>query len=386
MVRLTMLAGLANLAASAKLKPSDTIPDYLSNYGIPVEEHWTTTEDGYILKLFRLARPGAPVLLLQHGVLASAWCWLFNSPDLAPGIQLFNEGYDIWLTNSRGNLFSKNHTSLEPEFSKEFWDFSFADMGRYDVPANIDYVLQQTGKPQLSFVAWSQGTSQFFVSMTDDKTKALVDEKVNLFVALSPVTFMEHQSSFLLKIVTDLHIGALVEAAFPYGFLDYKSLATVAQLFCKLTLGALCKITVDLICGQSSLDNPKAITNMTAHFPSGTSVKALAHYEQEILSDQFCEYDYGDDNQAKYGSDTPPSYDLSKISVPTALFVASEDTMANPADVETLMSGMPTPVFKDEFTDFSHMTWLTGTDSAFQTWYPKMSQLLRQYNSPGVVV
>lgn len=371
-----------------KIEPSETIPEYLLKYEIPVEEHWATTDDGYILKLFRLPNPGAPVLMLQHGILASAWCWLDNSPELAPGIRLYNEGYDIWMTNNRGNLFSKNHTTLDPDHNEAFWNFSFADLGRHDVPTNIKYILGSTGKPNLSYVGWSQGTSQFFVAMTDATTKAYVDQSVNLFVALSPVTFMKYQTSGLLKIATDLRIGAAVEKAFPYGFLDVKSLDVAANTLCKLTAGVVCEITVDLICGTSHLDTAGAITNLTAHFPAGTSVKSLNHYEQLILGNDFCDYDFGKDgNMEQYGQATPPSFDVSKISVPTALFVGGQDTMADHKDVGTLTLHIqfnPALIYHQEFPDFSHVTWFTGTDSAFKTWYPIMSRLLQQHN--GVVV
>ena len=47
-----------------------------------------------------------------------------------------------------------------------------------------------------------------------------------------------------------------------------------------MTFGVICEITVDVICGRSSVDNSDAILNLAAHFPAGTSVKDLEHYEQ----------------------------------------------------------------------------------------------------------
>jgi hypothetical protein len=36
------------------------------------------------------------------------------------------------MNNSRGNRYSKHHIYLEPESDKEFWDYSFVEMGKFD--------------------------------------------------------------------------------------------------------------------------------------------------------------------------------------------------------------------------------------------------------------
>ncbi|KAL1480796.1 hypothetical protein MTO96_050742 [Rhipicephalus appendiculatus] len=61
--------------------------------GYAVEEHVTTTEDGYVLSLQRVlsrggrlpgALPGPPVLLV-HGLLSSAVEWVINYPHQSLG-------------------------------------------------------------------------------------------------------------------------------------------------------------------------------------------------------------------------------------------------------------------------------------------------------------
>ena len=56
-----------------------------------------------------------------------------------------NQGYDVWLGNSRGNRYSTGHLTLDPiKDAEEYWDFDFVEMGLYDVPANVDYILRET--------------------------------------------------------------------------------------------------------------------------------------------------------------------------------------------------------------------------------------------------
>jgi lysosomal acid lipase/cholesteryl ester hydrolase len=165
-----------------------------------VETHKVTTEDGYILTHHRIpngknAAPappeGRPVVWLQHGLLSSSADWLLNNRDKALAYRLADQGYDVWLGNARGNTYSKEHVSLDVK-SKEFWAFSWHEMGKYDLPANFDYVLNLTGKPDLYYAGHSMGTTMFFVSMS---VRPEYNSKIRLMNALAPVSYTEHMLS-----------------------------------------------------------------------------------------------------------------------------------------------------------------------------------------------
>lgn len=53
-------------------------------------------------------------------------------------------GYDVWLGNNRGVIDYSRHETLS-ESDKKYWDFSFAEMGLYDVSAQINFILDETG-------------------------------------------------------------------------------------------------------------------------------------------------------------------------------------------------------------------------------------------------
>ena len=358
----------------------DTTQDYLSRYGISVEEHFTHTDDGYILRTFRLPRPGNPVVLLQHGILASSWCWLVNTPEKSLGILLWQMGYDVWLPNSRGNTFSRNHTTLKPFLNKEFWNYTFDDMARFDVVANVRYALHVSGQERLTFVGWSQGSTQMFIAAQGEH-KDFLNEHVNLFVALSPVTYLKHQTSILLAVAKEFRLGVLLEAVFPYDVFSWSELPTMASWLCKVTFEKLCKITIDVVCGHSPHDNGKAITNMAAHFPAGTSVKDFDHFEQFLISERFGQYDYGKKkNLEHYGVPDAPAYNLAKMNMTTALFRGSQDTLADPADVTRLLHDLrdnENIVFSKEYDGYSHVTWMVGID---EEWIVDLRNLLEVFN------
>ena len=53
-------------------------------------------------------------------------------------------------------MFSKMSTRLDPVAdAKEYYDFSFYELGKYDLPAEIDYILVKSGQEKISFIGHS---------------------------------------------------------------------------------------------------------------------------------------------------------------------------------------------------------------------------------------
>lgn len=114
------------------------------------------------------------------------------------GYLLADNCYDVWLGNNRGNTESKRHVSI-PSRHAEFWQFSWHQMGQYDIPASIDFILNKTNHSKLHYMGHSQGTTQFFVF------GALHPEyhhKIHTMHALSPVAYMKNLKSPIAKILS----------------------------------------------------------------------------------------------------------------------------------------------------------------------------------------
>lgn len=66
-------------------------------------------------------------------------------------------------------------------------------MGRYDVPATIDYVLNATGQRTLSFVGHSMGCALFYIAMME---RPQYNSKIDVMISLAPTTSVNSMSNF----------------------------------------------------------------------------------------------------------------------------------------------------------------------------------------------
>jgi hypothetical protein len=48
-----------------------------------------------------------------------------NGPDKSIAFFFANAGFDVWMNNSRGNRFSRQHAYLDPDADKDYFSFSF---------------------------------------------------------------------------------------------------------------------------------------------------------------------------------------------------------------------------------------------------------------------
>ena len=68
---------------------------------------------------------------------------------------MYFAGFDVWLGNSRGSTFSRQHAFLSVA-SPAFWAFSFDEMARYDLPAMLAHIRAVTGVARVEYVGHSQ--------------------------------------------------------------------------------------------------------------------------------------------------------------------------------------------------------------------------------------
>lgn len=68
------------------------------------------------------AGPTRPVVFLQHGLLGSSADWTMNLAEQSAAFVFADAGFDVWLGNSRGNVYSRGHKNLSCS-DKQYWQF-----------------------------------------------------------------------------------------------------------------------------------------------------------------------------------------------------------------------------------------------------------------------
>jgi len=79
-----------------------------------------------------------PVVFLYHGLASSSYTWIGQKPNVSLAYKLASAGYDVWLGNNRGNKYSlKSIDEMLNSNPKKYFNYSFPELGLYDLPANI---------------------------------------------------------------------------------------------------------------------------------------------------------------------------------------------------------------------------------------------------------
>lgn len=92
----------------------------------------------------------------------------------------------------RGNAYSS--PELNPKV-KDFWNFSFDEMIKHDIPAAFEYIHNVT-KKKIHYIGHSQGTLVMFGCLSEQNQ--VVRSLLASFSALGPVAYLTHQESKLL--------------------------------------------------------------------------------------------------------------------------------------------------------------------------------------------
>lgn len=384
--------------------------ELIESRGFKHETHFVTSEDGYILQLVRIVNPHLqnsskklkPVLL-HHGYPCSGAIWLIaangnlradgryveeedddkegaRKVGNSLGFVLASSGhhYDVWLANSRGNVYSSNHSSLSTE-SDAFWAFSLDEIIRYDLPALIEHIRAVSKQSQVAYIGHSQGTLMMFGLLS---SQPKYNEIVAPFIALSPVTSFEKVDAPLETIRGQ---AAHIRRLFPRHIFTLWSRRLGLARACTnpLLQSTICFWGYRLIwgSGRSQLDlerMPVLLDNSL----QGSSTANCLHLLQLRASLAHLDLGSPEANVARYGRPTPPPYNYSAITNRhIAIFYLLQDWYLHVDNVEALKKALRVKLcFEYAVPDqsWNHMDLVWGRDVGREV-NSRVLQVLRNY-------
>ena len=146
-------------------------------------------------------------------------------------------------------------------------------MGEYDDTANIDYILNHTGQKKVAaYIGHSQGTSQMFYALSAHPD--YWQERLNLFVALAPVTSLHNTGSGMLKILSkfETELNAVSSLLHVYSIFEPGAASFVTSEFCKFLPSVCNEIQLFFSSTDPTLDDQDRFQVYMGHYPSGASI------------------------------------------------------------------------------------------------------------------
>ena len=348
--------------------------DICALFGYEAEEHIVQTSDGYLLGLHRLpSRRGEEeflvndgqasirkrVVYLHHGLLMSSEVWVCMTEERrCLPFQLVEKGYDVWLGNNRGNKYSKKSVRHSP-IDSEFWDFSIDEFALYDIPDTIEYILEVTGQPSLSYIGFSQGTAQAFATLS---IHPYLNQKVDVFVALAPA--MAPTS------LSNPTVDSLMKATpdFLYLLFGRRSILSSTTMWQTILYPPIFARIIELsllILFNWHCRNITHYQKLAAysHLYSFTSTKSVVHWFQIIRNKTFQFFD--DEVHVPFGIGAsqrfykPPKYPTRNIKTPTVLVYGGSDSLIN---IDVMLSSLPRSTEAKCVPPYEHLDFLWATD------------------------
>lgn len=365
-------------------------------FGYEAQEHVIQTEDGYLLCLHRLCqtkdelqarrqasmshkrgkRPAPirkPVVYMHHGLMMNSEVWVCNLEESRQlPFVLVEKGYDVWFGNNRGNKYSKKHVKLKSS-DRAFWDYSLDDYALRDIPDTIDYILETTKAPSLSYVGFSQGTAQAFATLSIHPT---LNEKVNLFIALAPAMSPKGLHNFL--------VDALMKSSPAALFLLFGRKAILPStifwqsiIYPPLYVKVLDTAMRFLFGWHSKNMSFQQKTASYYHLYSFASVKSLVHWFQVIGAGAFQMFD--DEAHSLYGNFYRVArFPTRNITTPIVLMYGGADSLV---EIDAMLAALPDHTIAEEIAHFEHLDFLWARE-VDELVIPRVLHWLAEYSEP----
>ena len=229
----------------------------------------------------------------------------------------------------------------------------------HDIPDTIQYILETTGLPSLSYIGFSQGTAQAFATLA---VHPKLNDQVNVFIALAPAMSPAGLNNGI--------VDALIKASPQVLYLLFgrRSILSSATMWQSILYPPIFVKTIDM--GLKFLFGWHAKNISTSqklaaypHLYSFTSTKSVVHWFQIIRNKSFQMYD--DDVQPAISLGSVSKYTkvakfpTRNIKTPVVLVYGGSDSLV---DIKIMMKELPAHTIATEIPHYEHLDFLWARD------------------------
>ena len=301
-----------------------TASDAILKAGYPLEECLLTTKDGYQIQMHRIPRRGSKkVVFFQHGVLDTSLGWVSRTTGGSVAFAAYDDGYDVWLGNTRANHPQRNVNRKK----SEYWRFSANELALSDLQCQFDHIRQMKAKEldqgeeySMKAVGHSLGAASLLMYAVYMKACG-EDHGLDRMVLLSPagfhpkIPFMMRWCKYVFPLATRIlnmmsssrGIGLRLPS-FPIRWITFKLMADVNR---SPVFFDLFSLVFRIIFNGDTSEWTKAFSlpHYNPHHMPAVSLHLADHFAQWARGNDFRFYDYGssDMNMKMYGQTLPPS-------------------------------------------------------------------------------
>ncbi|VEN53677.1 unnamed protein product [Callosobruchus maculatus] len=316
------------------------------------------------------------LVVIGHGNMMNSRSFLIQE-ESSLVYQLLKEGYYVYLVNFRGNFISNSHMNITDRAT--YWDFSFDQMGKYDMPAIMKEVHRASRGAKSVFLGYGMANTAAFVYASTQPEEA--KKYLKGIVAWAPLVYLSHMKSlfwyaaqvipFLEPFVKEQWQGRLGRTYF-----QVKKFCTkyTFQLF-------ICNpLRIPFAGDNFGQINPEVLPLGLLSRTDPSSYSMLVHYSQMVKSGKFEAKDLGKSaDKLVYRQQSPTRYDISKVSVPVALYYGPNDWLTDEVDVAQLYYELNPKVRcgmnRVKYPKFSHNDFIEGKNASTLLFKPTMETI-----------
>lgn len=294
--------------------------------------------------------------------------WLLLPPDQSLAFLLADNGFDVWIANTRGTRYSRGHVSLSPD-DPAYWDWTWDELVAYDLPATFQYVHDQAGQ-NLHYVGHSLGTLMALAAFS----KSQLVSSLRSAALLCPIAYVGQMSSPLARNAAN---NFLAEALHWLGLNEFdprgEAVVKLLKIICNKP-GVDCTDLLTSFTGQNCCLNSSIVDVFLSLEPQPTATKNMIHISQMII--EMYDYDDEEKNREHYGETSPPAYNMTSIpnDLPLFLSYGGADALSDMNDVQLLLYSLKDregdKVVKQYRADYAHADYVMSANAKQDVYDP----------------